>query len=120
MKVKVNELTGIRLDWAVAHAKGEKVEVRYESSAGRLLFWLDHYDEYGLMYYSPSEYWSQGGPLIEERNIDVRCLENGMWQSRSNRDCLTHGPTPLIAVCRNHVASVLGREVDIPDELAWN
>lgn len=40
MKVKVNELTGIRLDWAVAHAKGEKVEVRYESSVGRLLFGL--------------------------------------------------------------------------------
>ena len=67
----------------------------------------------------PSTDWAQGGPIIER---EVICIGSGMDASTwyANKGCGQHhrfGPTPLIAAMRCYVASKLGAEVEVPDEL---
>lgn len=73
--------------------------------------------------YRPSTDWSQGGPIIERDWITIRkddCSQDwlassfGADDSEREYDC---GPTPLVAGMRCFVASRLGDEVDVPDEL---
>lgn len=123
MKMNVNELTGSKLDWAVA----------------KCLNWED-YNEDGVPYieldsshmsrrfgpYKPSIDWEQGGPIIEREKLELRCNDYE-WQafcfgfpvSRAHSGTRTWaaGPTPLIAAMRCYVASKLGDEIDIPEEL---
>jgi len=74
----------------------------------------------------PSTAWSQGGPIIER--IDGFELKRWVY-ARDDLKCEAHihnldgdwimfGPTPLIATMRCYVASKLGDEVEVPDELA--
>ena len=85
--------------------------------------------------YSPSTNWSQGGPIIEREGIntfkhnkldesllDVWCAHKvvprpNMEGSFNSCALAINGHTPLIAACRCFVASRLGDEVDVPDEL---
>jgi len=71
--------------------------------------------------YEPSTAWSQGGPIIEREKISVvQNCDTGEWLAT------TYGqygakyypsPTPLVAAMRCYVASKLGDEVEIPEEL---
>lgn len=73
--------------------------------------------------------WSQGGPIIEREKISPRCQffmrGDGSYDNSRNEWVATHwelpvcgvGPTPLIAAMRCFVASRLGDEVEIPEEL---
>ena len=123
MKMKTNELTGAALDWAVAKCEG----------------WID--DCNGWLYqatlqevaegnYKPSTDWAQGGPIIERERLcvgyqhqidtiyvpeidpDVLC-----WSRTTAGGRLKYGPTPLIAAMRCYVASKLGDEIEVPDEI---
>jgi hypothetical protein len=122
--MKTSELTGAALDWAVAKCegvvKGDSLDIGFILEGG----------------YSPSTDWSQGGPIIEREDISFRkyhrpdseahgkyyariCRESGTmicWHKTTGHQ--QTGPTPLIAAMRCYVASKLGEEVDIPDELA--
>lgn len=109
--MKTSELTGAALDWAVA--KCEDVSVRNGFD--------DDCPEY-------STNWAQGGPIIEREGIAVDCQRcNGKvdgWvacneiASDENWDAnVYYGPTPLVAAMRVYVASKLGDEVEIPEEL---
>ena len=69
--------------------------------------------------------WAQGGPIIEREWLDVTPWPNESEESK-RWDCVQHdcnppyqqfGPTPLIAAMRCYVASKLGEEVDVPEEL---
>lgn len=68
--------------------------------------------------YSPYMGWGMLGPIIEREKISIRQWEDevhaympgGEWSRGS-------GPTPLIAAMRCYVASKLGDEVEIPEEL---
>ena len=75
--------------------------------------------------YKPSADWSQGGPIIH--NIKGFLLKQWL-ESKPETCCEAHihnydgdwiefGPTPLIAAMRCYVSSVLGNEVEVPDEL---
>jgi len=75
--------------------------------------------------WQPTTDWAQGGPIIEREWLDVTPWPN---ESEENKrwDCVQHdcnppyqqfGPTPLIAAMRAYVASKLGEEVDVPEEL---
>jgi hypothetical protein len=66
--------------------------------------------------------WSRGGPIIERERIGVITSpdEANIWigsvfepEWKFNRT----GPTPLIAAMRCYVASKLGEEVEVPEEL---
>lgn len=101
MKVKVNELTGPALDWAVAKCQD-------------ILYYLD---EEELELYSPSTDWAQGGPIIERERIDIDHYHD-VWNA-STDECPVYqtAPTPLIAAMRAYVASKLGNDIEIPDIL---
>jgi hypothetical protein len=113
MKIKTETLTGAALDWAVAKSRG--------MVQGQIA--LD-----GVMsgYYTPSTNWSQGGPIIERESIALRPHEHDVqkWSAEQplSRTSLrlssfSTGATPLIAAMRCYVASKLGPEIDIPEEL---
>ena len=106
MKVKTSELTRAALDWAVAQAAKVTPLSHHRSSKH---------------WWSPSTYWAHGGPIIERECIRLAGGGAGSWFASLDR--LTpparsaYGPTPLIAAMRCYVASKLGDEVDIPEEL---
>lgn len=101
MKIDTSELTGAALDWAV-----NQIEECCD-------------DPYAPLF---STNWAQGGPIIEREGIALHRGQDGVWWARIppenfNPQILASAPTPLIAAMRCYVASNLGDEVDIPDEL---
>lgn len=106
--MKTSELIGPALDWAVAKIEG----VLFPRS-------IPNY----------SNDWSQAGPIIERELISIESAfkaagyGSGGWYWRAA--CITEddkaffldGPTPLIAAMRCYVASILGDEIEIPEEL---
>lgn len=113
MKIKTSELTGAALDWAVATADGQQVMSR--QTPKRLL--LANGDTWELLY-APSTDWSQGGPIIDREEISAerKFFPRG-WEARNGVNAFARGPTLLIAAMRCFVASKLGDEVDVPEEL---
>ena len=97
--MKTSELTGAALDWAVAVA-----EYGYGS-------------DYKTNRYSTN--WAHGGPIIEREKIAIWADEEGGWFASANegRGKDYHDSTLLTAAMRCYVASVLGDEVEIPEEL---
>jgi len=73
----------------------------------------------------PSNVWQDGGPIIEREWLDVTPWPNesdeGLrWQCKQHdttNGCTQYGSTPLVAAMRCYVASQLGDEVEVPDEL---
>ena len=83
---------------------------------------LGHSDSFRCEF---STNWAQGGPIVEREWLDVTPWPNESdedlrWQctQHDDIDCSYFGPTPLIAAMRCYVASKLGDEVVIPEELA--
>lgn len=109
MKIKPAELQGAALDWAVW-----KIEHGGAKSAGEL--------EAALSPFAPSTDWAQGGPIIERERIDIWCYESDLSIFRANiqgsKKPDQQGKTMLIAAMRCYVASKLGEEVDVPEELS--
>lgn len=117
MKIKTSELTSHALDYAVAIAEGftytmrpVSCEIVYAHASGEFHF------GYG---YSPSTKWNQGGPIIKRERIGVSYCPDHEWQAQNwtgshNTQC-SHDP--LLAAMRCLVASKLGDEVDVPEEL---
>jgi hypothetical protein len=115
--MKTSELTGAALDWAVATANGDCPQW-YSEWEG---FYAANGDD---MDYSTN--WAQGGPIIERERLQVTTERNGTWICSIpfaveiggyRKYIFTHGPTPLIAAMRCYVASKLGDEIEIPEEL---
>ena len=125
--MKTSELIGPALDWAVAKCEG-----------------IDNFDCMGIAYvvdpdqphfnnkFSPSTKWSQGGPIIEREKITVSALyaqknppspayDLGEWGAYIpcgvSSEAAGSGPTLLIAAMRCYVASKLGDEIEMPEEL---
>ena len=114
MKIKTSELQGEALNWAVAKCEGTL------------------YADGGMWYlFCPSTEWEFGGPIIEREKLTVApndqksYVEQEAWTSYRIETLFTDqgdidyrtGPTPLIAAMRCYVASKLGDEVEIPEEL---
>lgn len=119
MKIKVAEATEPQLDWLVAKCEGVLDGDRYPDD-----FWdsLTISDEGELW----STNWRLGGPIIERESITLRTNANvpGHWAafidfggSNCSVRARRSGPTSLIAAMRCYVASKLGDEVDVPEEL---
>jgi hypothetical protein len=109
MKINTSELTGAALDWAVG--KIEFMRHSLESDfCGRVGYAWDY-----------STNWAKGGPLIEREgiNLDVDTLsvDPERWCACIVADQEVYGPTALIAAMRCYVASQMGDEVEIPEEL---
>jgi len=133
MGKKTAELTGAALNWAAAMCQGDKV---FRPRLGRPGDWdkeaylADGSDDRWVVRvqnptvarfvdwtYNPSGDWMQGGPIIERERIDVLYEHDLRWIAVPQKGIESYGPTPLIAAMRCYVASKLGDEVEIPDEL---
>ena len=91
--------------------------------------WCKKCDDYpwskNQVIWEPTCNWSQGGPIIESGANNLFKHNGGTeWCCACNvpRDGYTaivtaDGPTPLIAATRCFVASRLGNEIDIPEDL---
>lgn len=117
MKVKTSELIGPALDWAVAKCEGFDA-IKYEARRVKI---LHRRDDAQPRTYTPSTDWAQGGPIIERERITFSEERRGLylgfiWNGVAHVN-LSEGPTPLIAAMRCYVASKLGEEVEIPEEL---
>lgn len=121
--MKTSELTGAALDWAVAKCEGA-TDFWFDTVA---TYWVklngeDRALRYGwAQAYLPSTDWAQGGSIIERENIGLTAYHraDGMaWRAVSFDDKnKVYGPTPLIAAMRCYVASKLGDNVELPEEL---
>ena len=110
--MRTAELTGAALDWAVARCEGYfDIGMASVHDGVADVFYFDKW--------SPSTDWAQGGTIIEREGMQL--WRGGEWcasldQSFNPPDFQT-GPTPLIAAMRCYVASKLGDEVELPEEL---
>ena len=115
--MKTAELTGAALDWAVAKCEG--VALLNPHNNEWELCWTLLGDNSGD-YYQPSCDWSQGGPIIDREHISIAYMYRGEWEAWDDKTMPPpryRGPTPLVAAMRCYVASKLGDDINIPEEL---
>jgi len=130
-KLKTNELIDVALHWAVAKCQGLQI---YKDAilAGQVKegWWIsglsiDPNDWRPLSTFNPSANWAQGGPIIEREKIAVAYEPSLIYDDSCRWKALAamsdngreYGPTPLVAAMRCYVASKLGDEIDIPDDV---
>jgi len=120
MGKKTSELTGHALNFVVSQIEG----VDHDTAILNITVGDDN--GWKLDYLT----WAQGGPIIEREGIAIDCLRLAgiidgwvaalpsptTWEDEEfvEEYC---GTTPLIAAMRCYVASKLGDEVEIPEEL---
>ena len=113
MKVKTSELTGPALDWTAALAAG------YDE--GWLHRQLQRSNPATSAIPRLGSDWAEAGPIIERERIsvisDFHEIKEGWLAESYQGNIQQFGPTPLIAAMRCYVASKLGEEVEIPEEL---
>ena len=114
-RIKVAEATGKVLDWMVAKCEGH--------------LWRDasvcpQYGPNGTncwQSWRPSTNWAQGGPIVEREKISIRQWANvpivHAYMPIDGAEWSSDGGLPLVAAMRCFVASKLGGEVDVPEEL---
>lgn len=112
LKVKTSELEGAALDWAVA---------KCDNKLDKIVYWKKcraYYYPGAATKYSPSTKWAQGGPLIEREKITLVPMPQGTWSANKvGLAVLFHQRSPLIAAMRVYVASVLGDEIEVPEDI---
>lgn len=113
--MKTSEMIGPALDRAVTYALH-----------GKTAYYIFRHNP-GFHRYSTD--WAQGGPIIEREQICTKrqspCSVGYEWNAwiwtkhiaKGGSIMGGSGPTPLIAAMRCYVASKLGDEVEVPDEL---
>jgi Protein of unknown function (DUF2591) len=123
MKIKTTDLQGKVLDWLVATCEGTRVKFGVWEA-----LWICDKNVFGEdrciegdegASYHPSRNWALGGPIIEREGIALWPDAEGGYFASSDEGAGPdrHGETYLIAAMRCYVASKLGDEVDVPDEL---
>lgn len=122
MEVRTSELTDLALDWAVATLEGYG-GLRNNPHLFNQALIMNRKDGQCVLFSTLnfSANWTIAGPIIEKEKMDIK------WVTANRcRACLDwldegffedFGPTPLIAAMRCFVASRLGDEIDIPEEL---
>jgi hypothetical protein len=120
--MKTNELTGAALDWAVAKCEGHDVFIKHApvqvmyTPKGKRSWYI----------YTPSTNWAQGGPIIEREGIVVDSRKEYGWiaarefwylEDKADHALCSKGETYLIAAMRCYVESILGDDINIPEEL---
>ena len=132
MKTKTSELTGPALRYIVAEIEGHESRCAWMIKDGWAV-WQAYESAWGSPIPNYDTDWSQGGPIIERERLTVAAEgdpRSPVWVSSltypakvtyvvgtAMRFCSMRGPTPLIAAMRCYVASKLGDEVDVPEEL---
>lgn len=142
MKLKTADLQGLALNYVVTQlelpkgwhifTRGQRVYIR-DTADPRVPC---EYKEEGPMEYDE---WAMGGPIIEREGINLSLryasqapyvhdtwdavikpefYATGRPRSGVKQEVIQSGPLPLIAAMRCYVASKLGDEAEVPDELS--
>lgn len=124
MKVKAAKLIGPALNWAVAKCEGKNITLM-RNDDGSLFpqpVWAD-----GIQQLDYDSSWNLSGPIIEREELKIFKNAAGanwvagrerLWPDATGLRCqYKHAPTILVAGLRCFVASRMGDEVDVPDEL---
>jgi hypothetical protein len=120
MKIKTSDLTLLALDWAVAECEEMDIEIRPAGACGRPLYVLAAEAGRTPWTWTPTTSWHQGGPIIEREKIGTLWEGRNVWSASTKWDDPTkvfYGKTKLVAAMRCYVASKLGDEVEVPEEL---
>ena len=122
MKVKVSTASGPVLDRMVAKLVGKSyVKGDTDYAPDGRIYQRGTAQPTGPHY---STDWAQGGPIIEREGICFASIRKGRkiagWRAAYRKDGVFgfDSSTALLAACRCFVASKLGEEVEVPDELA--
>lgn len=114
--MKTSELIGPALDWAVAEAEGYE---RAVSASNKVIILRE-----GVVdYFDPAGNWGWGGPIIEREDMEFILAKQGghhesaKWMAVINNSWFGFGENHLIAAMRCYIASKLGDEAEIPEEL---
>lgn len=125
MKIKVSEATNMQLNWLVATAEGYEVAV---ASSGSVVILRNNVTDY----FDPATNAGWSWPIIDREGISVgdpahfddygssetHFAVKGFPGDYADEVCpIGRGPTSLIAAMRCYVASKLGNEVEVPEEL---
>jgi hypothetical protein len=138
MKLKTSKAKDQVLNYLVAKCEGKTKLYQIRRGDSRVID-TDHpeyFEQYKRQHDEYSTDWALAGPIIEREKlgvwwathyVDDDGVEYGNhWYAEpgctdDNADkpySVAFGPTPLIAAMRCYVASKLGDEVEVPDELA--
>lgn len=125
MKVKVSEASGAVLDWMVAKCEGIKLCLApFPGAKNFVMVGYSSKGEFATSHqYLPTTSWAQGGPIIDREKIAVwPDHDTGRYFASADEGRGTDysGDTLLIAALRCCVASKLGDEVEVPDEVLRN
>jgi hypothetical protein len=120
--MKTSELTGDALLWAVATCEGytnlhKPIEGRWPHEPHLAMMPPLGYGAMELWEIGSDNDWRFFGPIIERERINIRDDGGDQWAADDSIRAAAYGPTPLIAAMRCYVASKLGDEVEIPEEL---
>ena len=116
MKIKTSELTDAALDWAVQEIEYQRMVAEGEHVKQWVLD--DHRTGAGINHYSTD--WLWGGPILDRERITIRqWTDMPIIHAYMPHDGAPWGagPTPLIAAMRCYVASKLGNQINVPEEL---
>ncbi|MDF0506549.1 DUF2591 family protein [Burkholderia cenocepacia] len=124
--MKVSELTGAMLDYWVARTEGRPPDEVEINEYGQCC--IEGPSNFNELPFHPSDYWMQGGPIIEREGITPVHWGPNDWgafigpqgtyidEKRPFDDDgpIQGAPTPLVAAMRAYVASKFGDTV--PDQ----
>lgn len=123
VKVKVSELIGNALNWAVAKAEQHDSEIGRAVVFGKPKEFIVIESSKSLCVqrgiYSPSTNWAHGGPLIEKYKIEHEFNYPGceafIYEDDSDlQKAWGHGDNLLEAVCKTVVMLKFGKEIEVP------
>ena len=120
IEVRVSNLVGAALDWAVAIA--EEMYVHTPTGLKHEYWYKDGRCVTSRTSWGPSTCWGQGGPLFDKHHGSAQhfhglaedaCYSGGP----AGAEAWSYGPTALVAFCRGLVHYKLGDTVQVPKEL---
>ena len=114
IEVRVSNLVGAALDWAVAKAESVPVFIDHQGWVRKLP------DDTSA--WRPSWNWSQGGPLLDKHRGGAQhnpalTVDASYSGGPACAGIWCYGPTALVAFCRGLVHYKLGDTVQVPSEL---
>ncbi|PKI19371.1 phage protein NinX family protein [Pseudomonas monteilii] len=118
IEVRVSNLIGAPLDWAVAKAEAVPVFIDHQRWVRKLP------DDTSA--WRPSWNWTQGGPLFDKHlgsaHHNPHLEDNSCRYSAgpAGAGIWLYGPTALVAFCRTLVLTKLGDTVQVPKELIYD
>lgn len=115
--MKVSELKGAALDWAVCMCEGCDHQESLEGSSVARYQWSSDPTQGEAIIEREQIKVVEGNPLYFPKGNEHGEHYESLWIATINEGGRFHGQTRLMAAMRCYVASKLGEEVEIPEEL---